>query len=78
MACPICGANCRCKNAGPGGVCCGCHRHKSQKGFSRAQLDRWRIQHELLPIEDRQWQRSYAKHATPAADDPVLPFSEVP
>lgn len=28
MSCPICGANCRCRKRGPGGICCGCHRHK--------------------------------------------------
>jgi hypothetical protein len=28
MACPICGAICKCKNAGPGGICCDCHHHK--------------------------------------------------
>jgi hypothetical protein len=28
MSCPICGARCKCKNAGPGGICCACHRHK--------------------------------------------------
>lgn len=28
MACPICGANCQCRNRGPGGLCCSCHRHK--------------------------------------------------
>lgn len=28
MSCPICGANCRCRKRGPGGICCSCHRHK--------------------------------------------------
>ena len=28
MPCPICGANCQCKNRGAGGLCCDCHRHK--------------------------------------------------
>lgn len=28
MACPICGANCKCRKRGVGGVCCSCHRHK--------------------------------------------------
>jgi hypothetical protein len=28
MSCPICGANCRCRKRGPGGICCGCHKHK--------------------------------------------------
>lgn len=28
MSCPICGADCRCRNRGPGGICCSCHRHK--------------------------------------------------
>lgn len=27
MACPICGARCRCRNSS-GGICCPCHRHK--------------------------------------------------
>lgn len=31
MKCPICGANCRCRNRGPGGICCSCHRHKVRK-----------------------------------------------
>ena len=64
MACPICGANCVCKKRGQGGICCGCHKHKSQKGMSRAQLDDWRIEHHLDPVSDKQWQRSYAKDAT--------------
>jgi hypothetical protein len=28
MSCPICGATCRCRNVGPGGICCSCHTHK--------------------------------------------------
>lgn len=31
MSCPICGANCRCRKAGPGGICCSCHKHKVRK-----------------------------------------------
>jgi len=31
MSCPICGANCRCKNRGAGGICCSCHRHKVRR-----------------------------------------------
>jgi hypothetical protein len=31
MACPICGANCRCSKRGPGGICCSCHRHKVRR-----------------------------------------------
>ncbi len=31
MSCPICGANCRCKKAGSGGICCSCHKHKARK-----------------------------------------------
>jgi len=37
MACPICGAHCRCRNAGPSGLCCSCHRHKP-RGASAAWL----------------------------------------
>lgn len=32
MACPICGANCKCKKRGPSGLCCDCHRHKPNAG----------------------------------------------
>ncbi len=32
--CPICGANCRCRNAGPGGLCCSCHRHRPRRNFN--------------------------------------------
>jgi hypothetical protein len=34
MACPICGANCKCRNRGSGGICCKCHKHKPRKIFS--------------------------------------------
>ena len=30
MACPICGANCRCRKRGPSGLCCSCHKHKAR------------------------------------------------
>jgi len=30
MSCPICGANCKCRKRGPGGLCCDCHRHKAR------------------------------------------------
>ena len=61
MACPICGAKCRCKKAGPGGICCGCHRHKSQKTFTRVQVNEWRESHSLQPIGDKQWKKQYEK-----------------
>lgn len=64
MACPICGANCRCKKRGPGGLCCGCHRHKAQKGMTRDQVDQWRAKHELEPIDDAQWEKHF--EAAPA------------
>lgn len=31
MACPICGASCKCRNQGPGGLCCGCHAHTARR-----------------------------------------------
>jgi hypothetical protein len=31
MSCPICGAHCKCKNRGAGGICCSCHRHKVRR-----------------------------------------------
>lgn len=61
MACPICGARCKCKNRGPGGLCCGCHKHKAQRGFRRERLNEWRSDHKLEPITDRQWSKQYAK-----------------
>ena len=61
MACPICGARCVCKNAGPGGLCCGCHKHKAQRGLRRDRVNEWRSQHQLPPITDRQWSKQYAK-----------------
>jgi len=40
MACPICGANCKCKNRGPSGLCCSCHRHKPSAATVEAYLAR--------------------------------------
>jgi len=57
MGCPICGATCRCRNRGPNGMCCGCHSHKSQRGFTRARLNAWRSDHQLGPVPDAQWER---------------------
>lgn len=31
MRCPVCGANCVCRNRHPDGTCCSCHRHKVRK-----------------------------------------------
>jgi hypothetical protein len=31
MSCPVCGANCKCRKAGPGGICCSCHKHKARQ-----------------------------------------------
>jgi hypothetical protein len=31
VPCPICGAKCKCKNVGEGGLCCSCHKHKPKK-----------------------------------------------
>ena len=61
MACPICGATCICKRRGPNGVCCGCHKHKATRGFTRQDLDKWRAEHQLPPVSDKVWTRSYAK-----------------
>lgn len=61
MACPVCGAKCRCKHRGPGGRCCGCHRHRSQWGLARTAVDRWRAAHRHDPISDDQWQRQFTK-----------------
>lgn len=55
MSCPICGANCRCRNRGPNGECCGCHSHKSQRGFTRRRLNTWRSDHRLDHVTDDQW-----------------------
>ena len=30
MSCPICGAHCRCRRRGLGGICCACHKHKAR------------------------------------------------
>ena len=57
MACPVCGANCRCKRRGPGGLCCGCHQHKATKGLSRVELDAWRAAHRLKPVTAQQWRK---------------------
>ncbi len=38
MACPICGANCRCRKRGPGGICCSCHKHKARRVFESVML----------------------------------------
>jgi hypothetical protein len=45
--CPICGANCKCRKRGPGGLCCSCHRHKPRailEGFSILRGDRFESQ----------------------------------
>lgn len=65
MACPICGANCRCRNRGPHGECCGCHRHKAQRGFTRRRLNHWRTSHALAPIGDDEWEKKYAQGVQP-------------
>jgi hypothetical protein len=65
MSCPVCGAKCVCRNRGPFGECCGCHRHKSQLGMTREQVDDWRLRHQLEPVEDAQWRRSFARHVAP-------------
>jgi len=31
VSCPICGANCKCRKRGAGGICCSCHRHKVRR-----------------------------------------------
>jgi len=38
MACPICGANCRCRKKGPQGLCCSCHRHKPRGILESVQI----------------------------------------
>lgn len=73
MSCPVCGANCRCRKAGPGGMCCGCHKHKSQRGFSRDQVDRWRTSHQLEAISGEQWARQYVER-----EEPKLPIPDPP
>lgn len=48
MACPICGANCKCRKRGPMGLCCSCHRHKVNGAFlekGSTELRDWRVQH---------------------------------
>lgn len=40
MACPICGADCRCRNAGPGGICCTCHTHKVRSILATLPLEK--------------------------------------
>lgn len=74
MACPICGANCRCKKRGPSGICCGCHRHKAQRRFSRAQVNDWRAAHSLEPISDKQWVRQFGDPDEGEALQQALPM----
>lgn len=38
MACPICGATCRCRKRGQGGICCNCHKHKARRVLESVQL----------------------------------------
>lgn len=76
MSCPICGANCRCKNRGPHGECCGCHSHKAQRGYTRFMLNAWRLDHHLDPVPDDLWQR-WEQAATKRRSKerhPELPF----
>ena len=55
MACPICGAKCRCKRRGPGGLCCSCHRHKVKRVLrSDFSLE--------LGVTLQEFQASLAKH----------------
>ncbi len=46
MACPVCGANCKCRKRGSGGECCGCHKHKATRYMTTEQLLEWRARHE--------------------------------
>jgi hypothetical protein len=74
MACPVCGAQCRCRKAGEGGLCCGCHRHSVQKGMTRTAVDTWRAAHRLAPIPDDQWRRQFEQAPTRT----TLPFEGPP
>jgi hypothetical protein len=56
MACPICGAKCRCRKRGEGGICCGCHRHKVnglRLVIGSPEMDKWRVEHGYGPDEGR-------------------------
>ena len=68
MACPICGANCRCRKRGPEGICCDCHRHKvrgQRLAKGSPELTRWRELHGYaIPPEPPE-----TKQAEPAAAD---------
>jgi hypothetical protein len=48
-------------------MCCGCHTHKAQRGFTRAALDAWRENHALLPATDAEWAKheQQARRTTP-------------
>jgi hypothetical protein len=46
-------------------MCCGCHRHKAQKGLTRAGVDAWRARHALEPIDDAQWRRQFERARRP-------------
>lgn len=52
MACPICGATCRCRKRGEDGRCCSCHKHKARtpaQALAHQEHDRKRA---AYPIED--------------------------
>ena len=71
MSCPICGANCRCRKRGEGGICCSCHRHKASSKMTpafRAKLSGY--------DGDALTARIRELHAAPAPDpDPELQFT---
>jgi hypothetical protein len=46
MACPICGATCRCRKRGEGGICCSCHKHTARARQLGISLDVFRNAHE--------------------------------
>lgn len=54
MPCPICGANCRCRNRGPGGICCSCHRHKVRRIKTDFVIE--------SPYTREQWEEALIKH----------------
>jgi hypothetical protein len=73
MACPICGAKCKCRKAGPGGLCCSCHKHKPRPiraDFKFGSVD------ELDASTRESWTKHIQALEHAGTDPSLLPFTD--
>ena len=45
--------------------------------MSRAEVDTWRAKHDLDPVTDEKWRRSYANWKVKPERQPELPFEAI-